>query len=209
LLPSAFTLALRLDPNQLVPSSLSRVEGYLLALFAEEKILVDVPFGPPRDWVDAAPGLRIIVTPDTPPPPGPLELAPRGSSSPSFYAAPIAIYKFWTRVQSTTGRPVLGLEDPWISGSWSFGDYVVVETSLYDHVKNCNMFLNAPTVISDPWGRDGAVCEGWAQQDMYSYDMIRHTIAVHPREVKIPFVLTNIPVPKWNNGEGLTGVCPW
>ncbi len=35
---------------------------------------------------------------------------------------------------------------------------------------------------------------GVARQDLNAYDMIRHTIAVHPVERKIPFVLENIPV---------------
>jgi len=31
---------------------------------------------------------------------------------------------------------------------------------------------------------------------MVAYDAIQHIIAVHPVEVKIPFVLKNIPIPK-------------
>jgi hypothetical protein len=198
LLPCGFTLLIRLDPNQPVPSSLSRVEGYIYALYAEDEIKVDVPFGPQRDWVDAAPGLRIMVTPDTPPPPGPIQFVPRGSSSPSVYASPVAIYEFRTCVQSTTGLPVLGLQDPWPSdSSWTLGDYVVVKTSLYDRVSNLSASVSTPNVTSDPWGRGGAICTGWARQDLHSYDTIRHAIAVHPVEVKIPFVLTNIPVPKF------------
>ncbi len=162
LLPSGFTPVLRLDPNQPTPPSLSRIEAYLYALYADDKIQVDVPFGPPRDWVDAAPGLQIIVAPDTPPPPGPIQLSPRGSSAPSAYASPLAIYEIWTCVQSTAGRPVVGLEDPWpLAVPWSLGDYVVVEVSLYDHVKGYGMFLNNQSVWSDPWGYNGAICSGW------------------------------------------------
>jgi len=202
LMPSGFSLLIRLDPNQTVPRSLSRVEAYIYALYAEGKIQADIPFGPPRDWVDAAPGLRIVVTKDTPPPPGPIELEARGSSSPSFYASPAAIYKFWTCVQSTTGRPVLGLEDTWLSSiPWSLGDYIVVKTSLYDHVRDRSTTLKEQRVMSDPWGDNGAICWGWAEQDYNAYDTIRHTIAVHPMEVEVPFVLASIPIPAYDRAS--------
>jgi len=196
LLPSAFAFIMELAPDQPAPSLLSRVEGYIYALYAEDTIEVNVPFGPPRDWINVTTDLRIAVLKDTPPPPGPLQLEARDSLSCSYYASPAAIYKVRTCVQSTTGRPVLGLEDPW-SPAWflGLGDYVVVRTYLYDHVKDRSMSLNSQNVTSDPWGQSGAVCSGWAEQDLNAYDVIRHVIAFHPVEVKIPFVLTNIPVP--------------
>ena len=50
---------------------------------------------------------------------------------------------------------------------------------------------------SDPSGEQRARCEGQTEQiGGDTYDSIRHVIAVPPVEVRIPFVLKDIPIPK-------------
>lgn len=71
---------------------------------------------------------------------------------------------------------------------------MVIGTRLYDS-QNETLEFPEQHVWSDPFGRHGAVCFGKTEQDRNDYDTIRHLIAVHPVEVKIPFVLTDIPIP--------------
>jgi hypothetical protein len=198
-LPRA-VVQLILAPSQAIPASVAELTGYFHALYAEKVIEVDIPFEPNHPWIDAAPDLRIAVTVDTPPRPGPIEyrtLIPSGSSRRlDVLTAPRALYEYRTLVQSTTGQAVLALEDRWIMAvSWSLGDYVVIGTELYDSQTN-KLALPEEHVWSDPFGKRGAACFGKLEQhDQNDYDTIRHLIAVHPVEVKIPFVLTDIPIP--------------
>jgi len=197
-LPRA-VVQLILAPSQAIPASVAELTGYFHALYAEKVIEVDIPFEPNHPWIDAAPNLRIAVAENTPPRPGPLELRtfiPSGSSHRfTVPTAPVALYEYYTLVQSTTGQAVLGLEDRWIMAvSWSLGDYVVIGTRLYDSQTN-ELAFPEEHVWSDPFGKGGAVCFGKLEQRENGYDTIRHLIAVHPVEVKIPFVLTDIPIP--------------
>jgi hypothetical protein len=105
--PSGVVVQVILAPSQAVPSSVAKLTGYFLALYAEKVIEVDVPFDPNHPWIDAAPDLRIAVTKDTPPRPGPIELrtfTPSGSS-----------HRF--TCSRRQGGPFL----PWkIAGTWRF-----------------------------------------------------------------------------------------
>ncbi|MDI9433124.1 MAG: hypothetical protein QM570_15515 [Planctomycetota bacterium] len=197
-LPRA-VVQLILAPNQAIPASVAELTGYFHALYAEKVIEVDIPFDPNHPWIDAAPDLRIAVTVDTHPRPGPIEyrtFIPAGSSHRlAVPTAPVGLYQYYTLVQSTTEQAVLGLEDRWIMAvSWSLGDYVVIGTNLYDSQSD-RLAIPDEHVMSDPFGKRGAVCWGREEQDRNDYDTIRHLIAVHPVEMKIPFVLTDIPVP--------------
>ncbi len=198
-LPRA-VVQLILAPSQAIPASVAELTGYFHALYGEKVIEVDIPFEPNHPWIDAAPDLRIAVTVDTPPRPGPIEyrtLILSGSSRRvALLTAPRALYEYRTLVQSTTGQAVLALEDRWrMEVSWSLGDYVVIGTRLYDSQTN-KLGFPEEHVWSDPFGKHAAACFGKLEQhDENDYDSIRHLIAVHPVEVKIPFVLTDIPIP--------------
>lgn len=197
--PSGVVVEVILAPSQAVPPSVAELTGYFYALYAEKVIEVDVPYDPNHPWIDAAQDLRIGVTEDTPPRPSPIEFrtfTPSGSSHRlTVPTAPVALYKYYTLVQSTTGQAVVGLVDRWdMAISWSLGDYVVIGTRLYDS-QNDSLAIPDQHVMSDPFGKRGAVCWGIEEQDRYDYDTIRHLIAVHPVEVKVPFVLTDIPIP--------------
>ena len=73
-------------------------------------------------------------------------------------------------------------------------EHVVIETQLFD--SRSSMAVRHPTEQANQSdaGR-GAFCQGWPGQDLGPFDTIRYIIGVHPVEVKIPFVLKNIPVP--------------
>jgi len=89
----------------------------------------------------------------------------------------------------------MALEDSWYSASArALVEHIVVETQLYDSKhKRAVRFPTQQRALSDA-GR-GASCNGWPRQDGNAYDTIRHIIGVHPVEVKIPFILRDIPVP--------------
>jgi hypothetical protein len=82
---------------------------------------------------------------------------------------------------------------------YPFGDYAVVQTQLCDMKRKYKYVATLPieAVGGDPSGKGGALCSGEGAQELTdAYDTIGHIIAVHPVEVKIPFVLRNIPIPK-------------
>jgi hypothetical protein len=152
----------------------------------------------------AIPDLLLQVDPETPPCPGPLQyvaIYPTGSGrmlGPSRPKTPIPMYKYQTRVKSKTGRPMLGLRDPLGSRSLHpLGDFAIVRTELFDSKNGrANRFF-IQWIMGDPVGGTGAQCFGQMEQGRNdTYDFIRHIIAVRPVEVKIPFVLRNIPIPK-------------
>jgi len=196
LLPSGRTLELVLDPNEPVPPCLSRVEGYVCVLYAEEIIEADVAYEIDAEWVDPTGDLHVTVRPQTPPTPGPIEFeaipgVPRGGGMRP--TAPVALWKYKTRVSSDAGN-VLPLGRAWGLGP-SIEDYVVIRTELIE-VKESVTFIHE---VRDQWNGFGYLndcfCSGEFEQDYSDFDSIRHVIAVHPVEVRIPFVLTDIPVP--------------
>ena len=194
LLPSGLVFDLVLDSNQPTPAFLSRIEGYGYALYAEEVVEADVPFELSGQYIDAARGFDISVCPTMPPTPGPIEFEaiPGATSRANGLrpTAPLALWIYETCVHSTTGSPVFGLGATWYDGA-SPGDHVVVKTQLLEGQWTRN--ISQQRVSADTAGN--CICEGQVEQSYDDYDTIRHVIAVHPVEVKIPFVLENIPMP--------------
>ncbi|MDI6450232.1 hypothetical protein [Anaerobaca lacustris] len=199
MMPPGFSLELPLGTSQVVPPAVVSIEGYIWALYADRTIEVDIPFEP-NGWVESEqhPGLMISVDPTTPPrPDSPIEYESLPTSQPGTSirrpTAPIQMYKYTTWVKSKTGTPVMGLADSWYSPSVRASvEYVVIKTQLFDSEAQVASTSLGQSVISDA-GR-GANCVGTLSQCEYVFDRIRHVLAVHPVEVKIPFVLTNIPV---------------
>jgi hypothetical protein len=193
-------------PEYPVPSSISLLQGYIYAVYADRVADVDIPFDRDGPWLEpeATPDLMLRVDPTTPPLPAPLvyeNISPTGDRmGPRRPKTPIALYKYQTWVKSKTGKPVMGLRDTWSCCSRSFcplGEYAVVRTELFDSNRRTSVNFSTQWVQSSVCGLgEGARCWGQVEQESFdAYDTIRHIIAVYPVEVKIPFVLTNIPVP--------------
>ena len=193
--------------SQRVPSSISRLTGYIYALYADRVVNVDIPFDPNVGCVERenVPGLVLCVDPTTPPCPGPLKSVKvplTGTrSDPSRPTTPVPLYEYQTWVKSKAGGPMMGLYDP--AGSpyrrnvYPLGDYALVRTELLDSKNGTTEYFPTQWIISGPSGNWGASCNGQKEQlPMDRYDSIRHVIAVHPVEVKIPFALKNIPLPR-------------
>ncbi|UCD53288.1 MAG: hypothetical protein JSW27_11700 [Phycisphaerales bacterium] len=89
---------------------------------------------------------------------------------------------------------VLPLDGAWVSGP-SVDDYVLIKTELIE-VKESVAFIHE---VRDQWNNFGYMndcfCSGKFEQDYSDFGSIRHVIAVGPVEVKVPFVLTDIPIP--------------
>lgn len=192
--PGKLVLRLPIDPNHPVPASISRLVAFIHVIYGEV-IEVDVPFDTRGGgWLsfNNVPDLLFRVDSSTPPPPGPLDRK-----------QPLALYRYETWVKSESGQPVMGVRDlwPWYPRDlYPFGDYAVVRTELFDSQEGVAAVLPTPNgqfVQSCPAGvhREGAWCWGRAEQDSHAYDMIRHVLIGRPVEVKIPFVLKDIPVP--------------
>jgi hypothetical protein len=208
-----FNLTLRLpdDPNEPVPSSLAALEAYVYVLLADNVISLDIPFDPNGGWheLEAAPDLQICVDPTTPPCPGPLRyvpVAPLPGSSKGFESfpyrptAPVPLYRYTTWVKSKSGAPVMTLRDTtwhYYRDTYPLGDYAILRTELYDSVRQTSVNVPAQEIGSEVSDVRGTHCWGQMEQGRYdTYDTIRHIIVVHPVEVKIPFVLKNVPIPK-------------
>ncbi len=93
---------------------------------------------------------------------------------------------------------MLGLFDPWCLRSGNpLGNYAIVRVELFDSKKKAAYQFHTQDVMGDRSGTRGASCYGEKTQGSGdTYDSIRHVIAVHSIEVKIPFVLKNILLPK-------------
>jgi hypothetical protein len=181
--------------GQPIPSALSRVTGYIYALYADNIVEIDLPFDPntPCLYPAMTPGLAFCVNRGMPVCPPPI-VGSRG-------AAPVALYRYETYVKSTESRAVLGVfdSDCFTRSLDPFGDYAIVRTELEDMKGKykCSAVLPTEWVGGDMSGKRGAICWGEGAQELSdAYDTIGHIIAVHPVEVKIPFVLRNIPIPK-------------
>ncbi|MEN6336334.1 MAG: hypothetical protein ABFE01_18930, partial [Phycisphaerales bacterium] len=188
--PKSFGVKVHLagGPKQRMPSSISRLEGYIYATYAEDIIEVDVPFDPNSGWLDveAAPDLTILVDPLTPPPPPPVELVCTLPNVPPGFCGPrniptrpktsLGSYVFTTWVKSKTDQRVLGLRDPrYPSSSFAFGDYAVLRTELYDSKKNTNGMCDSQRVSGAVFfGEYGANCSGRGVQSRdAAFDRIR------------------------------------
>jgi hypothetical protein len=213
-----FTVEARLtgDSEQRIPASISLLEAYIYAVYGD-MIEVDIPFDPNGGWLDteAAPDLTLLVDPLTPPPPPPIQYVstlpnvPPGWPSdphliPTRPKAAYGSYTYATWVKSETGQRVLGLRDPrYPSSSYAFGDYAVLRTQLYDSRTKASSLCPNQRVYGTAYdGLYGAQCCGeMLQGHGDTFDTIRHIIIVHPVEVKIPFVLRDIPVPSVRVGN--------
>jgi len=209
IIPSCTAIGLPLDSGYPLPSSLASVKGYLYVLYVDRIINVDIPYDPNGGWVEpeTAPDLTLCVDPTTPPPPGEVEymvipppLVPLVSPYFDPRATPIrrkavSLCYYFTWVKSKTGRPIMALDDVWYPlAERALVEHVVIETQLSDSKRNTGIqFQTEQTTRSD--GGRGALCHGWPWQDLGPFDTIRHVIGVHPVEVKIPFVLKNVPIP--------------
>ena len=217
--PKAFSVKGHLTggPKQRMPSSIARLQGYIYAVYADAVIKVDVPFDPNSGWLDVetARDLTVLVDPLTPPPPPPVVfVSTLPNVPPGFYMgdphvipnrpkASLGSYVYTTWVKSKTGQRVLGLRDPrYPSSSYAFGDYAVLRTELYDSKRDTTGMCDSQRVNGTVFlGEYGANCSGKRLQSQDStFDKIRHIILVHPAEVKIPFVLTSIPLPGIEQG---------
>lgn len=208
---SRFKLTLRFpdDPNDPVPSSLAELEGYVYVLCADDVLFLDTPFDPNSGWheLEAAPDLQLCIDPRTPPCPEqpqyiPVELLPGSSkglgSFPYRPTTPVPLYRYTTWVKSKSGAPVMALRDRGVyrhRDVYPLGDYAILRTELYDSVGQTSVNVPTQEIQSGVSDIRGTCCWGQMEQGRYdAYDTIRHVIAVHPVEVKIPFVLSNIPV---------------
>jgi len=195
--PGAVVLRLPTDSNHAVPSSISRVTGCIHAIYGEV-IKVDVPFDARGgDWLEFkdAPDLSFRVDSSTAPPPGPISRQ---------RDTPIGLHRYETWVRSLSGKPVMSVRDPWPwypRDLFPLGDYAVVRTELFDPQEKVAVppSRHWRWVLSCPSGTscEGARCWGQMEQDDHTYTMIRHLIIARPIEVRIPFKLNNIPVPKY------------
>lgn len=183
-------IRLPVDTNQPMPSMLSQVMGYIYVL--DGKIVkIDVPFEA-RDgkWVDfaATPDLLFRINPRTPAPPGPL--------APVEDDLPIALYRYETYVKSQSGQLIMATGDVYRlpRDLYPFGDYALIRTELFDSQRQVVTPVFREYVLTT--GPDGvAHCNGEKEQDENDYDMIRHVLVMGPADVKVPFVLTDIPIP--------------
>lgn len=190
------------DANQSMPTTISVLKGYLWAIYADAVICVAVPFDPNCGSIEteAAPDFTFTVDPTMPPVPEPIEyvrvLLPTGDTVCRPKRA-TGLYKYQTWVKSKTGQPVLTLRERIQSPgkAYAFGDYAMVRTELFDSQKRVSQIPVNEDVLSVLWNARGVLCSGeTAQLQNISFDTIWHIVAVHPVEVKIPFVLRDIPV---------------
>jgi hypothetical protein len=202
------TCRLSADKDNRLPSSISSLQGFVYLLLADSTISVDIPFDPNAQPVQAAadPNITVTVDPTMPPCPGPLSYV-IVSSTPDPWgtrqivvtrpatAVSLYMYKTWVNLKAHT--PALVMCDKWSKCPrelFPLGEYIIVHSGLHNS-KNGKGCHPEEWTQSDPSGDLGAMCWGQATNGDGEFDTIRHIIAVHPVELKIPFDLRNIPIP--------------
>ena len=190
--PYDASVSFSLDPNQPQVFSLSSLECYVHALYAEDVIALDIPFEASAQWLDVSSGFQIRVWKAG---------VWKAESEPCSYV------EYSTGVRHDSGA-VQGLNDRLGFGE-TVADYLVVKTRLLDaqgEVLPAGREDIHPLFWSDwaegtPLGT--ANCGGiLACAVPAEVASIRHVIAVHPSEAKIPFVLTDISVPSFHPTAG-------
>jgi hypothetical protein len=201
--PARLTIQLCFAPDLTLPSSVSSLKGYLHLLYAQDVVNADVPFAV-GDWIEVLPDLEIRVTDNTPPPPGPLQLeyvsvsdAGERPHKTARYTSPLCVYVYYTVTRSKVGERVIGLGMDW--PLVPLFDYALIKTELVE--SQGKGVADVRFARPGFYGGGGIVATGSWQQDFSNWDVIRHRIAVKPYEVKVPFVLENIPVPTYQPAE--------
>jgi hypothetical protein len=206
--PFALTLRFPENPDEPVPSSLGELVGYVYVLFADDVLFLDIPFDPDGGWheLEAAPDLELCIDPTTPPCPEPLDYLPIemlpgtsiGLEFPFRPTTPVPLYSYTTYVRSKSGAKIMALRDRtayYYRDSCPLGDYAILRTELYDSVGQTSVIVPTQDTKSGFSSISGAWCRGQVEQGRFdAYDTIRHVIVVDPVEVKIPFVLSDIPI---------------
>lgn len=170
-------LSLHFDVNLPTPSSLSIIEWYSYALYAGDVVEVDIPFHMSQEWLESGTDLDFRV------PQARLE-----SSG----------LEYTTCLKSKTGS-VRVLSDRLVSGE-SVADYIVLETQLLNS-SGGRLPLSSHeirSVVLQDGDRVfyGVECHGVVERGG-SPAFIRHVVAVRPHEIKVPFILTDLPIPSW------------
>jgi len=187
--PYDVSVSFCVNPSQRPLSSVSLVQSTSLSLFqwctsalyAEDVIEIDVPFETSDDWLEVAPGLQIHAFKAT---------------------VECCDYVYWTEVRHPGGS-VQAL-DARLSPGERVADYLVIGTLLLDAEGNpirerddrTSPAIWLERVESTSLGT--AACGGWLLTFATQATSIRHIIVVHPREVKVPFALTNLPLPTFS-----------
>ncbi len=191
------------EPNHAMPSGISSLRGYIWAVYADEIVDVKIPFDPNLGTVEneKVPGLVFSVHPTTPPPPKPPEyvcVVPSENRALAMYRPKTALglYQYSTSVESKTEEPILTLTHAvrYPGKIYAFREYAVVRTELYDSRRKV-VHIPSNQTVNSAFRR--VHCFGSAPQTEIRdeiFDRICHVVLVRPMEVKIPFVLTNIPL---------------
>jgi hypothetical protein len=107
------------------------------------------------------------------------------------------MYTTW--IKSMSGAPVMALRDGvgyYRRDEYPLGDYAILRTELYDSAGQTSIGAPTQEAGSGVFDVRGTYCWGQMEQGRYdAYDTIRHIIVVHPVEVKIPFLLRDVPIP--------------
>lgn len=169
------------DLSQDLSSSLSLFQWCAYAMYAEDVIEVDVPFAPSDDWLEVMPGVEIQVTKAT---------------------VECCDYTYWTKVRHAGGT--VQAFDALLSPAEPIADYLVMETSLLgaegqpisatedDRVSPAIWSGHVDSTLWDTAKCGGSLNVFFTQAEITA---IRHVIVIHPYEVKVPFTLTDLPLP--------------
>jgi len=127
-----------------------------------------------------------------------------GREKPAKSTVECCDYAYWTEVKHAGG--IVQALDARLSPSEPIADYLVIGTLLLDAegnpIRATEDDLVSPAiwfehVDSTSWNT--AQCGGWLLTFITQAEAtsIRHIIVVHPHEVQVPFVLTDLPLPSF------------
>ncbi len=166
------SLAFPMDPNRGYPVLLKEVSWTLYALLYRQEQWTDVPFQATAQWVQIAPGIKVQFT--------------RATSQAGAFQ-----YEFTGRYEGPAS-PFMG--DPSVGEGSPLPWHLVAKIEMLD-AKGATI----RTSYSDRGQRQSAgsvVCSGSGEYSASGgVKTMRFRVILNPYEIKLPFVLTDIPVP--------------
>ena len=176
-----YSLDLRLDPNQAMPSQITQIGSLAYALYAQSFVQADLPLEVSADWINLAPGFRVKIT------------QVDRTANTCQYTLVEEIEGINIRYGSLSGDEggygSLGSSTP--GSDWNGWDV------LYDctHIDSQGNSVNSGSTAIQGTRSNGLLIQT-IQRTIPKSDVetIRYSIAMHPYTLLVPLILEEIPV---------------
>lgn len=186
--PLAYSVAMRLDPNQLIPTSLSELDFTVEAMYAESYITVDLPLEVTTEPIELLPNFHVSVT----------EVNVAGETCVVATVATI------TDVSGRSTRSFDPNDGPWEETILHSGRVitlsdldVIYREAIVDADGNADTRIRGTSHASHSSGGVTTATARFTLRDCSDVEglYLRYTIAMYPYEVPILLTVTDVAIP--------------